>query len=366
MTTLRSRLAFRYAAIFAICTGFVSWLAYHEFVEEPQRLQQMGVTAPPGNEASELVELGMFVAIPLLFGVGWWLVRKSLRPLGELASGVERFNAQTLGQRMPRSFNGDEVDRMAGAFNNMAGRLEQSFQQIREFTLHASHELKTPLTVMRSQLETSIARETSLTDTHRAALENLHEEVVRLAKIVDGLTLLTKADAGMVALERKPVRFDEIVREAAEDAEVLAQPCGVQVRFTRCDEATVIGDRDRLRQVLLNLVDNAIKYNDTGGRVEISLQRDGEFAELVVTNTGRGIAPELLGHVFERFARGDEAQGRAMEGCGLGLTIARWVVEAHNGLIRIASEPGKTTSVAVRLPVAMPVELVSPVAEDGT
>lgn len=357
MTTLRSRLAFRYGLIALICSGFVVWLMYHEFVEEPAWFKEMGVKQPPEAEVGAWIEAGMFVTLPILFGVSWWLVRKSLKPLGELASGVERFNEQTLGQRMPRTFSGDEVDRMAAAFNAMAGRLEQSFQQIREFTLHASHELKTPLTVMRSQLETSLARETSLSDTQRAALENLHEEVVRLAKIVDGLTLLTKADAGMVALERKLVRFDELVREAAEDAEVLAQPTGVQVRLTQCDSVTVIGDRHRLRQVLLNLVDNGIKYNDKSGWMEISLQRDGDFAELVVTNTGKGIEPELLGHVFDRFARGADAQGKAMEGCGLGLTIAKWVVEAHNGLIRIASELGKTTSVAVRLPVAGAAEL---------
>lgn len=361
MTTLRSRLAFRYATVVLVCVGCVSWLVYHEFVHEPERLKQMGVPQPHGVEVSEWIELGLFASIPILFAAAWWVVRKSLKPLGDLASGVERFNVQTLGQRMPRSFNGDEVDRMASAFNAMAGRLEQSFQQIREFTLHASHELKTPLTVMRSQLETTISRDSSLSDSQRAALENLHEEVVRLGKIVDGLTLLTKADAGMVALERKPVRFDEIVREAAEDAEVLAQPSGIQVRLTHCDSATVIGDRDRLRQVLLNLVDNAIKYNEPGGWVEISLQQDGEFAELLVTNTGKGIPPDLLGRVFERFARGDEAQGKAMEGCGLGLTIARWVTEAHSGLIRIASELGKTTSVAVRLPVATPAELDEPV-----
>jgi len=353
MTTLRSRLAFRYALITLVCVGFVAWLMYHEFVEEAAWLRQQNVPRPPGADVSDSLEIGMLMSLPILFIIGWWLVRKSLKPLGELASGVERFNEQTLGQRMPRTFSGDEVDRMAAAFNAMAGRLEQSFQQIREFTLHASHELKTPLTVMRSQLETSLARETSLSDAQRAALENLHEEVVRLAKIVDGLTLLTKADAGMVALERKPVRFDELVREAAEDAEVLAQPTGVQVKLTQCDTVTVIGDRHRLRQVLLNLVDNGVKYNDAGGWLEINLQRDGEFAELVVTNTGKGIEPDQIGHVFDRFARGADAQGKAMEGCGLGLTIAKWVVEAHNGLIRVASEPGKTTSLAVRLPVAM-------------
>jgi signal transduction histidine kinase len=352
MTTLRSQLAFRYAMVVLVCLGFIAWLLHHEFVEEPQWFKQAGVVEPPDAEVSEWIEIGIFIGIPVLFGIGWWLVRRSLKPLGDLASGVERFNAQTLGQRMPRTFSGDEVDRMAAAFNAMAARLEQSFQQIREFTLHASHELKTPLTVIRAQLETSLSRPDAMSADQRAALENLVDEVARLTKIVDGLTLLTKADAGMVPLEQQPVRLDELVREAAEDAEVLAQPGGITVRLTRCDGVTVLGDRHRLRQVLLNLVDNATKYNQSGGWVELSLQRDGDFAELLVTNTGPGISAELLGRVFERFTRGKEVLSQATEGCGLGLTIARWIVESHQGLIRIASEPGKTTSVAVRLPVA--------------
>ena len=357
MTTLRSRLAFRHGLMLLACAALMAWLVYYEVVQKPTWIKESPEGPVAGSEIARWFEIAGFVAIPVLFILSWRMIRRALRPLGELADSVERFNAQTLGQRVPRTHRHDEVDRMAASFNSMAARLEQSFQQIREFTLHASHELKTPLTVMRSQLETTLARDGSLSETQRAALENLHEEVIRLGKIVDGLTLLTKADAGMVALERKPVRLDELVREAAEDAEVLAQPDSIRVKLTRCDEARIIGDRDRLRQVLLNLVDNAIKYNDRGGWLEISLQRDGEFAELVVTNTGKGIAPELLERVFERFARGDEAQGKAMEGCGLGLTIAKWIVEAHDGLIRMASETGKATSVAVRLPIANPSEL---------
>ncbi|MEY4387125.1 MAG: hypothetical protein RLY20_2408 [Verrucomicrobiota bacterium] len=357
MTTLRSRLAFRHGLMVLACAALMAWLMYFELVQKPPLVRESAEAPVAGGDIAQWFEVGIFIGIPFLFLLSWWMVRKALRPLEELAEGVGRFNAQTLGQRLPRTNRHDEVDRMAASFNSMAARLEQSFQQIREFTLHASHELKTPLTVMRSQLETTLAKDGSITESQRAALENLHEEVIRLGKIVDGLTLLTKADAGMVALERKPVRLDELVQEASEDAEVLAQPDAIRVKLSRCNSASIIGDRDRLRQVLLNLVDNAIKYNDRGGWVEISLQRDGDFAELVVTNTGKGIAPDLLGRVFERFARGEEAQGKAMEGCGLGLTIAKWIVEAHNGFIRIASEPGKTTSVAVRLPIANPTEL---------
>lgn len=345
MTNLRRWLATRYALMVAIICVTVAWLIYRELVEKPH-----------GSEFSGRLKIGVFLILPALFAAGWWLLRRSLKPLGDLASRVERFNAQTLGQRLPRTHSGDEVDRMAGAFNNMAARLEQSFQQIREFTLHGSHELKTPLTVIRAQLETSLAHSETLTPELHAALENLLDEVARLTNIVDGLSLLTKADAGMVTLDRKPVRWDELVREAVEDAEVLAQPGGIKVHLTCCDKATLSGDRHRLRQVLLNLADNAIKYNQPGGSVEFSLQHDGDFAELLITNTGKGIPPELLGRVFERFTRGHDALSQSLEGSGLGLTIAKWIVESHNGLIRIASEPGKTTSVAVRLPVTSPVD----------
>ena len=346
MNTLRSRLTTRYAQAAAIVCVTAAWLIYRELVGKPS-----------GSEFISWLKITALFIIPVLFVTGWRQLRQSLKSLGELADRVERFNAQTLGQRLPRTHNGDEADRMAGAFNGMAARLEQSFQQIREFTLHGSHELKTPLTVIRAQLETTLARPDALTPELHAALENLLDEVARLTKIVDGLSLLTKADAGMVTLERKPVRLDDLVREAVEDAEVLAQPGGIKVLLTRCDKATVSGDRHRLRQVLLNLADNAIKYNQPGGSVEFSLQHDGDFAELLVTNTGKGIPPELLGHVFERFTRSHDALSQSIEGSGLGLTIAKWIVESHNGLIRIASEPGKTTSVAVRLPVAGPAEL---------
>lgn len=341
MTNLRGRIFTRFALVAAFIYATVAWLIFREAVEKSEP-----------TEFSRWFKLCAFLILPALFTISWWLLRKSLNPLSDLASRVERFNAQTLGQRLPRTHNGDEVDRMAGTFNNMAARLEQSFQQIREFTLHGSHELKTPLTVIRAQLETTLARPDSLTPELHASLENLLDEVARLTKIVDGLSLLTKADAGMVTLDRNPVRLDELVREAVEDAEVLAQPGGINVQLTRCDKATINGDRHRLRQVLLNLADNAIKYNQPGGSVEFSLQRDGDFAELLVTNTGKGIPAELLDHVFDRFTRGNDALSKSLEGSGLGLTIAKWIIDSHNGLIRIASEIGKTTSIAVRLPIA--------------
>lgn len=350
--TLRRQLAARYSIIVALCLAILGWLSHHEFVEEPAMFRALGVAEPVSTEISEFIEVLIFAGVPVIFIVGWWLVRHSLKPIDELAASVERFDVNNLSQRLPCTGNGDEVDRMAAAFNAMAGRLERSIGQIREFTLSASHELKTPLTVMRAQLETTLARSSALTEPHRVALENLLEETQRLARIVDGLTLLSKADAGIVSLERKHVPFEGLVREAAEDAEVLAQPDRIQIRLLRCEPAAIIGDRHRMRQVLLNLVENATKYNQPGGQVQIELVREEAWCRLTIANTGPGIPPDVLPHVFNRFFRSPSAPERTSDSCGLGLTITRWIVESHGGQIQIASELGGLTTVTVRLPVS--------------
>jgi len=236
-------------------------------------------------------------------------------------------------------------------FNAMTERLNQSFVRMREFTLHASHELKTPLTVMHGELETWL-RDDKITPDQRERIENALDEVQRLAKIVDGLTLLTKAGAGQVALSREPVRLDELVREAWAYAQSLARPAGVEVTLGACAETVVQGDRHRLRQLLLNLCDNAVKYNHPGGNVALTLERVGEGAELRISNTGHGIAPEILSRVFEPFFRGDASHSQTIEGCGLGLSIARWIATAHGGMIEVRSQPGECTTAVVRLPLS--------------
>jgi signal transduction histidine kinase len=229
----------------------------------------------------------------------------------------------------------------------MTARLDGSFQRIREFTLHASHELKTPLTVMRGELETALHEE-NLTAAQRERLLSQIDEIERLAKIVDGLTLLTRADAGQVKLNFEPVRLDDLVRESFADTKILAQPQNIQVNLSACEDITISGDRHRLRQLLLNLTDNAIKYGQPNGTADISLRRSNGFAELKIENTGAGIAPELQAHVFERFFRGDASHSNAVEGCGLGLSIAQWIATAHHGSIQFVSEPNKLTVVTVR------------------
>lgn len=354
MSTLRRRLAWRYGLIVAVCLLLLAGLSWHEFVQEPHMFRQLGIAEPAGSEFAEITEVFLYAGVPVIFAFGWWFVRRSLKPLHDLARTVEGFHPRNLAARLPRTGNGDEVDRLAASFNTMAARLEQAFQQIHEFTLHASHELKTPLTIMRIQLETLLQEERRLPPDLGEWLECELNEVQRLSRIVDSLTLLTKADAGLVKLDRQPVALHDLMRECFDDAQILAEPQEVTVTLAACEDSRVTGDRDRLRQLLLNLADNAIKYNRPGGTVTLALRQCGDQAEIEVANTGQGVPPELRERVFERFVRGEEARGRAVEGAGLGLSICRWIVGAHEGTISLCSEPGQRTTVRVRLPLANP------------
>jgi signal transduction histidine kinase len=348
--TIRARLTAWYASILFISVLLITTLGYLEFAREKR------AAAIPGGEETEYdawedaAQISFICGIPAaIVGLagGWWLMRKAMSPIAALTEAAARVNERNLRAQLPRTGNGDELDRLTEVFNDMTARLDGSFNRIREFTLHASHELKTPLTVMHGELETAIREENQ---PHRERLLSQLDEVQRLTKIVDGLSLLTKADAGLIALKREDVRLDEIVREGCADALILARPNNVQVQLAHCDEVTLTGDRHRLRQVMLNLTDNAIKYNHPQGTVTVELNRREACVELVIANTGPGIPLELQSKVFDRFFRADLSHNNAIDGCGLGLSIAQWIVTAHGGDIRMRSEPGKLTTVTVKLP----------------
>ncbi|MEO6183786.1 MAG: ATP-binding protein, partial [Verrucomicrobiota bacterium] len=280
-----------------------------------------------------------------------WLMRTALSPVAAITAAAKRINEKNLREKLPRTGNRDELDQLTEVFNSMTARLDDSFQRIREFTLHASHELKTPLTVMQGELETAL-REENLPEIQQERILSQLDELQRLTKIVNGLTLLTKADAGQIQLKKEPVRLDELVRESYEDAKILAQPHGIKIHLKHCEELTLNADPHRVRQLLLNLTDNAIKYNHPNGTVDIELQRKNGVAEIKISNTGPGISAEFLPRVFNRFFRGDESHGNEIEGCGLGLSISQWITDAHDGTIQIISEPKQLTAVTVCLGLA--------------
>jgi signal transduction histidine kinase len=351
--TLRRRLAYRYGSVVVLCLLLLGGLAHHEFVREPRLRREMGIPESPEFFWVELTEVFFYGMIPVVFGLGWWSMRRTLNPINELARGVERIHAGNLHESLPRTHNSDEVDRLTEVFNAMTDRINGSFQQVREFTLHASQELKTPLTVMRAQLETAVKDQALKPEQREWILAQL-DEVQRLAAIVDSLTLLTKIDAGLVTLEHQPVRLDELVRECFEDAMILADPQRISVKLNECEPLTILGDRHRLRQLLLNLADNAAKYNRSGGTISFGLRRAGQTAVLEISNTGDGIPDDLQGRVFERFVRGSGARRMAADGCGLGLTIAQWIVQAHRGGITLATNEAGLTTARLIFPLAAP------------
>ena len=349
--TIHTRLTYWYAVVLLASILLMAGVMYYELVVEAAAVAAAGQPREPIEE--EIGEVVFFYGVPtaLLTVIGgWWLLRKALAPLDDLASAAERLHIHNLREPLPRTGNGDEVDRLSEILNATNARLENSFKHIREFTLHASHELKTPLAVLHGEIETAL-NDPATTPIQRETYASQLDEIQRLTKIVGGLTLLTKADAGQVVLAQEPVRLDELVRDSFADAQILAHPKQINVALGDCDEVIVRGDRHRLRQLLLNLTDNAIKYNQHHGRVDMALKRNGSKVEVTIANTGHGIPASMLPRIFDRFFRGDESRNREVEGCGLGLSIAQWIVKAHGGEIQIASAPEQLTTVSVRLPM---------------
>lgn len=354
--SLRTKLTLWYSGLLLVSLVVTGRLTYYEFLIEPQLA---GPSAPPDPAWEEVVEIILKAGLPcfvLAIAGGWWLTRQAFRPLRQLTDAAESIHAGNLKQQLPLDGSNDEIGRLTRVFNDMTVRLDESFERVRQFTLNASHELKTPLTVIRGELETALQTpDVSAREQERAA--SLLDEVERLTQIVDGLTFLTKVDAGLVTFKHEPVRLEELVREAHSDAQVLALPMKVKVEIGQCDDATILGDRHRIRQLLLILTDNAIKYNEASGMLFLGVAANENTVELRVTNTGPGIAPRELPLVFDRFFRGEAATANGSEGCGLGLSIARSIAFAHGADLDISSKPGGLTAVVVRFrPAPMQVQ----------
>jgi signal transduction histidine kinase len=350
--TLRRQLAWRYALVAGVCLSLLGGLAYHQLVTEPRHRKAVGIRDLRDTVFAENTELAFYLFMPLVLLGGWEVLRRTLLPLRAFSELINHSQGQDPRVPLPPLTGAEEVDQAATAVVSARAHLHEWSQRVRQFTLHASHELKTPLTVMGIQFETMLQEQKDLSPQQVEWMECQLDEIQRLGKIVDALTLLTKADAGLFTVECRPLELGELVRESYEDAQFLAEPNCVTVTLAECSEASLAGDRHRLRQLLLNLVDNAIKYNRPGGMVTMALRRAEGAAELEITNTGSGIPPGMQTRVFERFIRGDEARSRAVEGSGLGLSICKLIVEAHGGTLRLLSEPGKLTTVHVRLPLA--------------
>jgi signal transduction histidine kinase len=260
-----------------------------------------------------------------------------------LIFATERIDSEQLNQRVPVTKANDELDRLAEVFNAMLDRLEKSFAQTKRFAADASHELRTPLTIMRGEIEL-LLREPGILPSHEGKLLSLQEEIDRLDRITESLLLLTHLDARSAALERATVNLSTLVSEACEDAELLGASRQVRVEVNIGEDIRVLGDSVHLRRILLNLLDNATKFNVVGGRAQCVLSSQEERAILCVRNTGPGIPTALSPRVFQRFFRADASRTGKEASHGLGLSLAREIARAHGGDLQyvIPREPGWT------------------------
>ena len=276
-----------------------------------------------------------------------YLLSASLfRPLEDIAKVARQITrADDLSRRVPYSSRTDEIGELARAFNQTLERLDRLFRSQQRFLADVSHELRTPLTSVRGNLDL-MSRFGRYDEESMAVIQ---DEMDRMSRLLGDLLLLARADTGGLPIRHEPVELDTVLFEVYRQVSRIEKP--VSVELTEVDQVMILGDEDRLKQLLLNLVDNGIKYTQPGGSVRISLAKENNWALMTVSDTGIGIPPEDLPHIFDRFYRVDKARSRAQGGSGLGLAIARWIVQAHGGGIHVDSTPGQGTTFRITIPL---------------
>lgn len=306
------------------------------------------------REALENLFFIFLILVPIAVAVsiigGLYLANKSLRPVDEVTTRARKITAENLDKTIPPREVDDEIGRLISTVNDMIQRLHGSFAQVRQFSADASHELRTPLTVMRGEIELAL-RNPKTPEEYRQVLESSMEEIIRMSSIIENLLTLAKADQGTYEVNLSEVNLGSLAQELYDDGEVLAEGKHIQVTLAKNEPITIVGDKVRLRQLFLNLIDNAIKYTPKGGAVTLSVERQNGSAVVQVADTGIGIPPEDISKVFDRFYRVDKARSREIGGTGLGLSIAKWIAELHRGKISVSSEVDKGSVFTVELPI---------------
>lgn len=278
------------------------------------------------------------------------LTPSSFKPLEDMAAVTRQItNADDLSRRVPNTERTDEIGVLARSFNQLLERLERLFQTQQRLLADVSHELRTPLTAIRGNVD--LMRR--MGDADPESLEIIQEEIERMTRLVGDLLLLARADAGGLPLEKKKVELDNLLFEVYRQVRLLEK--SVDVKVTEVDQVCIMGDVDRLKQLLLNLIGNAIKYTPDGGMVSVSLSKKNGWAYLSISDTGMGIPAEDLPYIFDRFYRVDKARarghsGQGQGGAGLGLAIAKWIAQAHGGNIDVVSKVGEGTTFTIILP----------------
>jgi heavy metal sensor kinase len=331
------------------------WLAVEVVRAGDQELHVL-LMVPLRHQEADLAALGqaILLAVPVglvaTAGLAYLLARGAVAPVDQLRKTTERITADRLHERLPVNNPADELGQLAGTVNTMIGRLERSFAEVKRFTADASHELRTPLTAIRTEAEVALSGDPTKEEL-RGIVESMLEECGRMTRLTDQLLTLARDDAGVVPRSHERLSVASLVGEVVDTLRPLADAKGVSIAVEGGGtHGTVVGDPVRLRQVAVNLIDNAIKYTPPGGSVRVGTAESNGAVRLTVADTGEGIAAEHLPRVFDRFYRVDKARSREQGGTGLGLSIVQSIATAHGGTVSLTSTVGVGTEVVVVLP----------------
>jgi heavy metal sensor kinase len=287
---------------------------------------------------------------PMLFVAGWggyWLSRRALAPVDAMTRAARSISVESLSRRLPVPQTRDEIERLAKAWNDLLGRLEGSVKRIRQFTADASHELRTPVALIRATAELALRRERG-TEDYRKALAEIESEAGRMTELVESMLAVARADSKEAQMPLAPVDVSSLAAEVVTQSEILAQGKGVRLENNN-DPVPVVAEANEegLRRLLRILLDNALYHTPEGGRVTVSVNRSSGTVGLSVHDTGEGIPPAALPHIFERFYRADQSRGG--KGAGLGLSIAHVIAQAHGTQITVESKPGEGSCFSIAL-----------------
>jgi heavy metal sensor kinase len=282
---------------------------------------------------------------------GYWISRRALAPVDEITRAARVIGIQSLSQRLAVPTSGDEIRRLSETWNGMLARLEAAVKRLSQFTADASHELRTPIALIRTTAELTLRRERS-PETYREALRQVLLESERTTRLVEDLLLLARADAGLPSLPLERLELIPLVRDVCQQGQILAGARQLEISAVIPDEPVFVEANDpALRRMLLLLLDNAVKYTPSGGRITLSVDRGPAGATVAVSDTGIGIPETALPHVFERFYRVDESRNRDAGGTGLGLSIAKWIAERHHASLEAESVLGQGSVFRIRFPL---------------
>jgi two-component system heavy metal sensor histidine kinase CusS len=338
-------------------TGRAHYRTYSTTTQVRGESFQVLVATPLRETKSNLRQLHVMLlsTAPLVLLIaalgGYWISRRALAPVDEITKAARSIGIQNLSRRLTVPDTGDELQRLSQTWNDMLARLESAVKRLSQFTADASHELRTPIALIRTTAELTLRRERS-PYTYREALTEIVAESERTGRLIEDLLLLARADAGLPALPLENVELTPLVRDICEQGQVLAGARQLEIATDLPEEPVFVKANDpALRRLLLLLVDNAVKYTPAGGRITVSVGQDAAGATLAVRDTGIGIPDSALPHVFERFYRADDSRNRDAGGAGLGLSIAKWIAERHHASLEAESVVGHGSTFRVRFPL---------------